>query len=335
MTTEATLIEKIRRAIPSRPGGFLRLGIGDDAAVLRGFTRGRPARGVPSDWVFTSDSFLEGVHFLPGRHPARAVGYKALARTLSDIAAMGAVPRVFLLNLAFPQKLTGSWLDQFLGGMARAARNFRVVLAGGDIAQFPFVAISIAVLGEVPTGKAVKRSGARPGDLLLVSGTLGAAQLGLELILRHGKPTGSLLRSPALRTHLFPNPRLELGAWLAGRGLVSAMIDTSDGFSTDLARLCQASRVGVHVWAGRLPGVQVAPGLRRKGFSSLELALYGGEDYELVFAVPSRLARRIPSSHRGVRLTQVGEFVRGREVRLIDSDERASKLAPRGWDHFR
>ena len=335
MTTEATLIEKIRRAIPSRPGGFLRLGIGDDAAVLRGFTRGRPARDVPSDWVFTSDSFLEGVHFLPGRHPARAVGYKALARTLSDIAAMGAVPRVFLLNLAFPQKLTGSWLDQFLGGMARAARNFRVVLAGGDIAQFPFVAISIAVLGEVPTGKAVKRSGARPGDLLLVSGTLGAAQLGLELILRHGKPTGSLLRSPALRTHLFPNPRLELGAWLAGRGLVSAMIDTSDGFSTDLARLCQASRVGVRVWASHIPAVRIPLSLSRSVLSPLELALHGGEDYELVFAVPSRLARRIPSSHRGVRLTQVGEFVRGREVRLVDSDGRASRLAPRGWDHFR
>ena len=335
MSSETTLIERIRRAVPSQPGGLLRQGIGDDAAVLRGLARGRSARGEPTDWALTSDSFLEGRHFLIDRHPPRAVGYKALARAISDIAAMGAVPRVFLLNLSFPKRLSGAWLDQFLGGLARAARRFRLVLAGGDISQFPSVAVSITVMGEVPAGAAVGRSGARSGSLLFVSGTLGTAQLGLEIILGCPKPSPNLLRSAALRPHLYPVPRVELGNWLAGRGLVSAMIDISDGFSTDLSRLCQASWVGARVFADRLPCVQPSPRFLRLGISQVELALHGGEDYELLFAAPARLAHHMPSSFRGVRITQVGEFVGGREIRLVGSDGRSSRLVPRGWDHFR
>jgi len=325
MPDEASLIERIRARLPSRPRAGLRIGIGDDAAVLR------PRRGA--EWVLTCDAFLESVHFLIRAHPPEAVGYKALARATSDLAAMGARPRFFLLSLALPSIRTRAWLDGFLAGMAQAARQFGLVLAGGDTSQHPTVAISITVLGEVAPGHVVTRSHARVGDLLYVTGRLGGAQLGLELILR------GMYRQrrwqPLLRPHLCPELRLALGEWLAARRLATAMIDTSDGLSTDLGHICRASGVGARLWAERIPRVKVPAGLREHGFDPLELALHGGEDYQLLFTVPRRLAKRIPQSHRGVPITQIGEITRGRSVVLVGSDGRAVKLALRGWDHFR
>ena len=326
MSNETSLIERIRARIPSRdPAGGLRIGIGDDAAVLR-----LPRQ---SEWVLTCDAFLENVHFLAHAHLAQAVGFKALARATSDLAAMGAVPRFFLLSLALPSTRAGQWLDVLLAGMARAARRFGLVLAGGDTAQHPTVAISITVLGEVAPRRAVTRSGARPGDLLYVTGRLGAAQLGLELVLR------GMYRQrrwqPLLRRHLYPELRLALGQWLSAQRLASAMIDTSDGLSTDLAHLCRASRVGARLWAERIPTVRVLPALREHGFDPLELALHGGEDYQLLFAVPRRFQRRIPKSHRGTPITRIGEITRGRSLVLVGPDGRATTLEPRGWDHFR
>ena len=251
MTDEARLIEQILRAVPSRgrlarsrPNGRslpvgLRLGIGDDAAVIRPMGQ--------ADWVWTCDAFLENVHFLAHAHPPQAVGFKALARATSDLAAMGARPRFFLLSLALPPSRTGGWLKGFLAGMARAARQLGLVLAGGDTSQHATVAISVSVLGEIAPGCAVTRSGARPGDRLYVTGRLGAAQLGLELILR-----GLYRRAgfrPLLRRHLYPELRLAFGQWLARRRLASAMIDTSDGLSTDLGHICEASGAGARVWA--------------------------------------------------------------------------------------
>ena len=154
----------------------LRLGIGDDAAILHS-----PAK---TDWVVSCDAFLEGVHFLADRHPPESIGYKALARATSDLAAMGAAPRFFFLSLAIPPARTGAWLTRLLGGMARASRKFDIVLAGGDTTELPIVSINITVIGEVKSGMAILRSGARTGDSIYVSGTLGQAQLGLELIRR-------------------------------------------------------------------------------------------------------------------------------------------------------
>jgi len=334
MTNEAELINRIRRAIPSRPRGILRLGIGDDAAVL-GVPEGlRVPRRHSARWILTSDSFLESRHFLVDRHPPHAVGYKALARALSDAGAMGAIPKVFLLNLALPLELTGTWLAQFLKGMARAARGARVILAGGDISQSRSVAIFIALLGEVPVGKAVLRSGAHAGDGLFVSGTLGAAQLGLETIFKSKTQLPRVLRDKILLRHLYPNPRLELGLWLAKHKLVSAMIDTSDGFSTDLARLCRASRIGARVWSAALPVVSIPSKLRRRVPSPHELALHGGEDYELLFAVPPKYIHRIPGTFKGVPISQVGTFVRRREIQLLEANGDTSVLQPLGWDHF-
>jgi thiamine-monophosphate kinase len=311
-SNETQLIERVRRRLPARSRA-LRIGIGDDAAVLE-----PPPRGA--EWVLTCDAFLENVHFLAAAHPPEAVGYKALARAASDIAAL-------------PAHRVGDWLDGFLRGMARAARRFGLVLAGGDTAKHPTVAINITVIGEAPHGRAVLRSGARPGDVLCVSGRLGAAQLGLELFLRglHRERRWRAL----LQTHLYPPLRLALGQQLARHGIASAMIDTSDGLSTDLAHICVASGVGARVFAGRIPAVRVPEGLRARSFDAFELALHGGEDYELLFTVPRRRLKKLPRSFRGVRITPIGEIVRGRSIVLVGKDARESPLTPRGWDHFR
>jgi thiamine-monophosphate kinase len=339
MTTETTLIERIRRALPSRDPARrrqLRIGIGDDAAVLR--LSGKP------EWVITCDMFLENVHFLAHAFPPDAVGYKALARATSDLAAMGVRPRYFLLSLALPSHRTGQWLDGMLAGMSRAARRFGLVLAGGDTAQNATVAISITVLGEAARGRAVTRAGAKPGDLIFVSGRLGAAQLGLELILR-GLYKERRLR-PLLQQQFYPPLRLELGEWLANSrrgaprglataGLASAMIDTSDGLSTDLGHVCEASGIGARTYAERIPAVRIPAALAVHGLDAAELALHGGEDYELLFTVPRRLSRLIPKSFGGVPLTQIGEITRSRAVVLVDERGGTSPLEPRGWDHFR
>jgi thiamine-monophosphate kinase len=324
MDSERYLIERVARKLPSRFGGGLRLGIGDDAAVIR------PRNGT--EWVLTTDAFLENVHFLWQVHPPEVVGYKALARATSDLAAMGARPRYFLLSLALPPSCTGKWFDRFLEGMSRAARTFGLVLAGGDTTRNPLVAINLTVIGEVAPGRAVLRSGARPGDLICVSGKLGEAELGLRILQRGwGKRRSKRL----LRKHFYPEPRLALGEWLAKNRRATAMIDTSDGLSTDLAHLCEASGVGARVWANRIPQVAVPSDIQKLGLEPLRLALDGGEDYELLFTVPKRTARRLPRVVRGVPITIIGEITRGRHILLMDDAGRTRALPAQGWDPFR
>ena len=326
---EDTLIGRIRRRIPSAEGGLLRLGIGDDAALLR------PAPGA--DWIVTCDQFLEDVHFLAAAHPPEAVGYKALARATSDIAAMGARPQLFLLSLVMPMDRTGRWLDLMLSGMARAARKYGLRLAGGDTAQSPSgnpkIGLSITVIGVAERGRALLRSGARAGDAIFVSGRLGAAQLGLELVLRglYRERRWKHLLAP----HYYPALALDLGQWLAQRRLASAAMDISDGLSIDLYRLCQSSGVGARIHAPQIPCVAVPGGLRSLKLDALKLALDGGEDYVLLFTVPKHWAARVPRTFRGTKLTRIGEIVRGRRVTLIGTNGKDSTLEPLGWDHFR
>jgi thiamine-monophosphate kinase len=330
MDDEQKLIERIRRAIPAPRGAgvprdLLPLGIGDDAAVLR-----------PSphcDLVLSCDAFLEGIHFIVSLHPPDSVGYKSLARATSDLAAMGARPRYFLMSLALPSERTGRWLDRFLFGMWRAARALGIQLAGGDTSRYPTVVINITVVGEVARGRAVLRSGARPGDQIYVTGRLGAAQLGLELV-----PSGLGRRKDLrhlLAPHLYPRIPLALGQWLSRRRAASAMIDISDGLSTDLARLCQASGVGARVVSASIPTVRVPAALRDHGLDPLQMALHGGDDYGLLFTVPPHLAEGLRQAPNPGELCRIGEITQERQIVLVGTDGRAQPLPAMGWDSFR
>ncbi len=345
MDRESKLIERIARAFRARNGtshaSALRLGIGDDAAII--------SSSGKNDWVLSCDAFLEGVHFLAETHPPDSVGYKSLVRAASDLAAMGAAPRFFLLTLAIPVGRTGVWLEEFLRGMARAARSMGMTLAGGDTTKSDSVSINITVVGEIARGRAVTRDGARPGDLIYVSGTLGRAQFGLELLV-HGSVSANSSRrrgvnpkdraiQSLLRAHLYPAIRLGLGAWLAKHRVASAMMDISDGLSTDLARLCLASGVGAQIQSSAIPVVVLPAALsKQRGrlkFDPLQMALHGGEDYELVFTVSGRNAKTLQQAPGFEHSTQIGEITRGKGSVLIDREGKKRRLEPQGWDPFR
>jgi thiamine-monophosphate kinase len=325
---EDKLVARIASTLALKGGPRLALGAGDDAALLA------PQPGYET--ILTCDWFLEGSHFLPEKHPADSVGWKCLARAVSDIAAMGGKPRCFLLSLALPGKLAltakdaGSrWLDEFLGGLRRAARRFGCALAGGDTTQRREILINITVVGEVLAGRAIRRSAAKAGDRIFVSGVLGEAELGLQKLRRSTRV--SPITDGALRKHLYPEPRLGLGRWLADRKLASSMIDLSDGLSSDLPRLCAASGVGARIEVAQIPKL---PRTGAGQFDALSLALNGGDDYELLFTVRANKASRIPRSFQGIALTEIGEITRGRRVVAMHRD-RTKPLVPRGWDPFR
>jgi thiamine-monophosphate kinase len=331
----------------------LRLGIGDDAAIIA------PHSGT--EWVLTCDAFLEGVHFNRETHPPDSVGYKSLVRATSDLAAMGAIPRFFLLTLAVPQQAVRTigrrqgtalavpkskkrfgalapevWLNDFLRGMARAARELGITIIGGDTTKSDRIFVSITALGEIVPGRALTRSGARPGDLIYVSGKLGRAQLGLELLLGgHGRDRCfRALTQP----HLYPKIRVELGHWLARHRAASSAMDLSDGLSTDLARLCTASQVGAKISEDKIPVVAIPAAVCRKlgnrNLDPLQLALHGGEDYELLLTVPSHQVKKLRSIPSAAELTLIGEITRSRKIILVHHDGRAEPLRPHGWDPF-
>jgi thiamine-monophosphate kinase len=289
------------------------------------------------DWVVTCDQFLEGAHFLADKHPPASVGYKALVRATSDVVAMAARPRFFLLSLALPAERTGTWLNQMLSGMARASELFGLRLAGGDTARSPgergSVALNLMVLGEALRGRAIGRAGARPGDGIFVTGVLGQAQLGLELLMRG--MVGQRKYRRLLAPHCYPALPLAFALWLGRNHFPSAMMDISDGLSTDLTRLCRASGVGARIYANQLPVVAV-PGLlpQISEFDPLSLALHGGEDYGLLFTVPKRMVSRIPKIFGRTPIMCIGEIVRGSGVSMVAPGGEVSSLIPGGWDHF-
>jgi thiamine-monophosphate kinase len=331
MHKEDQLVERIARKVPSilghRASGMLRLGIGDDSAIL--------SPGGRSDWVLSCDAFLEGVHFLAKAHPADSVGYKSLVRAASDLVAMGASPRYFLMTLALPASRIGTWLDAFLAGMARAARYLGMRLIGGDTTKSGSVSISITVLGEASRGRALRRSGARPGDLIYVTGKLGRAQLGLELM--RANPARRSGLQDVLRQHLYPRIPVKLGEWLARSQTASAMMDISDGLSTDLTRLCAASRVGARIEARRVPRVSIPEGLFRRArrMDPLQIALHGGDDYGLLIAVPRRRVNGLGHAPDFPSLTCIGEITPDRRILLVNGDGSTTALAAHGWDPFR
>jgi thiamine-monophosphate kinase len=315
---ERRLIRMLRRG--GRPTPDVFVGIGDDAAVVRGRER----------LLLTTDLLVEDCDFRKADHPPFLLGRKALNVNLSDIAAMGGRPLQALLGLALPGETDEKWLARFLAGFRSAGAEHGVPLVGGDFSEGPRIMIAVTVTGD---GRHfVPRNGARPGDVVFVSGTLGDAAQGLKLLSRG---EGGMKRGPAghlLRAFLDPVPRLALGASLARKRLASAMIDVSDGLSVDLLHICEESRVGVELDLGRIP---MSAALRRLSKNPLADALHGGEDFELLFTVrPANLARVRRLASR-FELTEIGRVVRGRAVVAIDPAGRKTRLAPRGWEHFK
>jgi thiamine-monophosphate kinase len=301
LTGEVELVKMIQRLAGSPAGSRVVLGIGDDAAIYR------PKTG--DDLVFTTDMMIQDVHFVRATHPPAAVGHKALARGLSDLAAMGAEPRFSLLSVAFPMTAERAWITAFFRGFIRLARDTGAVLAGGDLARAERFFCDVSACGAVAQGQALRRDGARPGDVLCVSGHLGGSALGL-----------ASRRGAAWRRHLRPNPRLDLGIFLRETLRATAAIDVSDGLSLDLYRLCLASGV-----AGRIDGpLPVFHG------ATMEQALHGGEDYELLFTLPAKTD--LPSAYAGVPLTRIGTIERGPPGYV---EFRGEPLPPLGYDHFR
>lgn len=316
---EERLLRRIADEFKVSRSSLLRVGMGDDAALFA------PRKGYET--VLTCDWFLEGSHFLRDKHSADSVGWKCLARATSDIAAMGGTPRCFLLSLALPSSETGRWLSGFLRGLYRASRSLRCELAGGDTTRRDDTLINVTVIGECRKGHALLRSGARPGDFLFVSGTLGEAELGLrELRRRRG---GSGATDGLLRKHLYPQPRLALGRWLAENGLASAMMDISDGLSTDLPRLCAASSVGARIECASLPASRAT---KRK--DALDVALNGGDDYELLFSVSPKKVGKLPKFFRGIHLTCIGKTLKDADLLFVDENGKERPLVAKGWDPF-
>jgi thiamine-monophosphate kinase len=308
---EDAVIEQIQTAARKGPNSRVRLGIGDDTAVLR------PLAG-DLEILLTTDQIVENTHFVMGKHPARALGHKTLTRGLSDIAAMGGSPLCFLVSLSLPESLSRLWLKQYIYGMFQVSRNHQIPCVGGDIARSEHFGADVTVVGQVPRDTALTRGGARPGDRLFVSGRLGGSAVGLWRVLSSGRARGA-----AVERHLFPEARLGLGRFLREKLKASAAMDLSDGLSTDLARLARASKVRAEVDADAVPVFSGA---------SLEQALHGGEEYELLFTV--RPGKRVPPSVGGVRLSCIGRIVEGRGVRLR-TPRGVAPLEPRGFQHFR
>ena len=331
---ELALIQRIRDRARGDRTPDLRLGIGDDCAILRS--------RAGEEIVVTTDLSLEGRHFRRDWHPAASIGHRALARGLSDIAAMGGRPLAAFLSLALPAAVAqnAAWIDSFLDGLLTLAKLHRVPLAGGDTSEAPGEAViaDIVLLGAAPTGRALRRSTARPGDLLYCTGTLGGASAELAALSAHprsfarAKPDGT-------HPHLFPQPRLAVGQTLLRKKIATACIDLSDGLSTDLAHLCEASGVAAEIDTSSLPlhslAGQLAPEAR------MHAALNGGEDYELLFT--ARPSTHIPRSIAGVAITRIGRITTHRPGTALmtlrfdaaDAEGRRTPLQPRGWEHFR
>jgi len=322
-------LEMTKRKGGHRLTGDVVAGIGDDCAVLR-FASG-------NEILVTTDFSLEGIHFRREWHPAEAVGHRCLARGLSDIAAMGGEPVAAFLSLALPRQLPQAWVRRFVRGLIGLAERYGVTLAGGDTAESPDgVLADIIVVGSAPRGKAVRRSGARAGDRIFVSGELGESAAALVKFSTQYPVPSTQKKGPWRRLnprdyprHFCPEPRIEVGRVLRERGLVSAMIDLSDGLSTDLAHICEESGVGAEIRSEFVPRARAGKPRREV---DLELALHGGEDYELLFTAPA--GKRIPHQIGGVALTQIGVVTRARGIVVRNEKGVGYELEARGWEHF-
>ncbi|MGH9904765.1 MAG: thiamine-phosphate kinase [Pyrinomonadaceae bacterium] len=335
---EFKFIERLRAEAERRgyPPG-LRRGIGDDGAVIKQLT-GR-------DTVVSTDLLVEDIDFQLESTQPRLLGHKALAVSLSDIAAMGARPRWTLASIGIPQDVwDADFAHEFYEGFLGLADRYDVRLIGGDLSRTTDkIVIDSIVIGECFSGQSILRAGARPGDQLFVTGSLGGSAAGLRLIER-GARLGSLDPneessgpiSRLLQRHLSPEPRVGWGLVLGEERLASAMIDVSDGLSSDLNHLCSESKVGALIESARLPvDPNVAALCGRRALDPLMLALHGGEDFELLFSVSPEDISKLPGKVDGVSVTRIGQIEESAAgIQVVEGVHRWA-LQPAGWMHFR
>ncbi|WP_417760166.1 thiamine-phosphate kinase [Shewanella sp.] len=298
----------------------VKLGIGDDCALVQ------PAEH--KSIAISCDTLVENVHFLPDM-PAQALGYKALAVNLSDLAAMGAEPAWMTLALTLPTA-DETWLEQFSNGLFEAADYYMISLVGGDTTRGPR-SITITVNGQIPEGKALTRGGARPGDWIYVTGSLGDSALGLD-ILQHKRQVHTEHREYLVNRHYHPTPRVLAGQAL--RGIASSAIDLSDGLYSDIQHVMKASGVGAVIEVEQLP---LSQAMRDSVDSEAarHYALCGGEDYELLFTVPEaqRGALDVALSHAGVKFTKIGQIYAQQKLTLMLAGKEYVPTAS-GFQHF-
>ena len=328
---EFGLIERIRNtAVKKSP--YLLIGIGDDAAAVRVSPNKR--------LLATTDLLIEGVHFDLAYTDFHSLGWKSAAVNLSDIAAMGGVPRSCLTALGIPRSISVEQITDFYRGFNAVLKQFKTMLAGGDTCSSRTgLLISVTALGEADPSRMVTRNGARPGDRIFVTGTLGDSAAGMEILKSRVQGPGdyksahSTPHSALVKRHLRPVPRVEWGRMIALSGCASAMIDISDGLSSDLGHICEQSGVGAEVRFGDMPisrSLRLTAEQLKKPL--LHYVLSGGEDYELLFTVPSRSLKRFASLH--IPATEIGTITRGSGLTGVGTDGRKKSIRPQGYDHF-
>jgi thiamine-monophosphate kinase len=322
---EFGLIRKIQK-LSSRSSPLAVIGIGDDAAALR--------ISPASLLLATTDMLVEGVHFNLSTTDLYSLGWKSAAVNLSDIAAMGGVPRFCLTSLSIPSSLPAEQLLDFYRGFNALARTHHAVLVGGDTcASRHGLIISVTILGETSRTRLITRSGAKPGDRIFVTGTLGDSAAGLEMLESGVRGQGSGVRK-LIRKHLRPEPRIEWGKRIAAARCASAMIDISDGLSSDLGHIGEQSKAGALVQSGAIPlSAALRKAKEQLSHSPLQYALSGGEDYELLFTVPPSRMKRFASLK--IPATEIGMITGGRKIIIIDDDGKKRPLKPTGYDHFK
>lgn len=328
--TEFSLIEKIKKNI-RRYNKDVYKGIGDDAAAVKA--------AKDKYLLYTCDALVSGVHFSQKYASAYQVGQKAAAVNLSDIAAMGGIPKHFLVSLFLPIGISEKFINELYKGILNECRKFDVDVIGGNIARNNKLIVDLFLTGEASFPKPLLRGGAKPGDLVLVTGTLGDSGAGLKILQNPNLKISAEDKKFLILRHLSPTPRVQEGQIIAKSERANAMIDISDGLSSDISHICKESQVGVKLYTDKIP---VSDSLRVAaevfGIPTLDLALNGGEDYELCFTVPAKFAPIITSEIEksvGTKVTIIGEIAPQKQGRvLIDKGGKESPLNVKGWDHF-
>ncbi len=342
---ELGIIDKFsQHFLPGASG--VNLGIGDDAAALE----------IPKGYVqlITTDIMVENIHFKRNYFTPQFLAHKILVINLSDIAAMGGEPRYFLLSLGFPEDLESDFLEAFVTGLQQTAERYNVTLIGGDTsASKKSIILSLTLLGQVKKKELITRSQAKPGDYIYVSGHIGCSAVGLSLlkasyyldsdiVLKEGvriDKEKEKLAKQCLLAHLSPSPRLKLGRLLSSKGLVRAMIDVSDGISRDMNHICRLSKCGALLYYDSLPISEAVHYWAKKlKLSPYDLALHGGEDYELLFTIPPQKAQKLEDEvkrNQLIPITKIGEIRYEKEgIKMCHLDGKSIPLLDKGYDHF-